>query len=133
PMITGSAPGGSRYAPGNKGANHEEGVLPDNTDNDALKRTDPESDAFLDNPRVENISEFLRRTRGMNLGLVTTADVTDATPAAFAVHTSNRNASTRIADDYFDRRNQTGLTVLIGGGRQWFEPTGNSSEEHTSE
>jgi alkaline phosphatase len=127
-MVTDSAPGASCYATGNKGANNEEGVFPDNTNNDALKRTDPESDAFLDNPRVENISEFLRRTRGMNLGLVTTADVTDATPAAFAVHTSNRNASTRIADGYFDRRNQTGLTVLMGGGRQWFEPKGNKKE-----
>jgi alkaline phosphatase len=127
-MVTDSAPGASCYATGNKGANNEEGVFPDNTDNDALKRTDPESDAFLDNPRVENISEFLRRTRGMNLGLVTTADVTDATPAAFAAHTSNRNASTRIADDYFDRRQQTGLAVLMGGGRQWFEPKGNKKE-----
>jgi alkaline phosphatase len=127
-MVTDSAPGASCYATGNKGANNEEGVFPDNTNNDALKRTDPESDAFLDNPRVENISEFLRRTRGMNLGLVTTADVTDATPAAFVAHTSNRNASTRIADDYFDRRQQTGLAVLMGGGRQWFEPKGNKKE-----
>ena len=121
-LVTDSAPGASCYATGNKAANHEEGVFPDNTDNEALKRNDPESDAFLDNPKVENITEFLRRNRGTNLGLVTTADVTDATPAAFAVHTSNRNASTRIADDFFDRRNQTGLTVLMGGGRQWFEP-----------
>jgi len=128
-MVTDSAPGASCYATGNKGANNEEGVFPDNTDNNALKLTDPESDRFFDNPKVENISEYLRRMRGMNLGLVTTADVTDATPAAFAVHTSNRNASTRIADDYFDRRDQTGLTVLIGGGRQWFEPkTANSHE-----
>jgi alkaline phosphatase len=123
-MVTDSAPGASCYATGNKAANNEEGVFPDNTDSDALKRTDPESDAFLDNPRVENISEYLHRTRGMNVGLVTTADVTDATPAAFHVHTSNRNASTRIADDYFDRRQQTGLAVLMGGGRQWFEPKG---------
>jgi alkaline phosphatase len=123
-LVTDSSPGASCYATGNKGANNEEGVFPDNTDSDALKGTDPESDAFLDNPRVENISEYLHRTRAMSVGLVTTADVTDATPAAFAVHTSNRNASTRIADDYFDRRNQTGLTVLMGGGRQWFEPKG---------
>jgi alkaline phosphatase len=121
-LVTDSSPGASCYATGNKAANNEEGVFPDNTDNDALKGTDPESDAFLDNPRVENISEFLRRTRNINLGLVTTADVTDATPAAFAVHTSNRNSSTRIADDYFERRDQTGLTVLMGGGGQWFEP-----------
>lgn len=126
-MITDSAPGASSYSTGNKGANNEQGVFPDNTDNDALKRTDPESDRFFDNPRVENISEYLRRTRGMSLGLVTTADVTSATPAAFVVHTSNRNASTRIADDYFDRRDQTGLTVLLGGGRQWFEPKENKS------
>lgn len=125
-MVTDSAPGASCYATGNKGANNEEGVFPDNTDNDDLKRTDPESDRFFDNPHVENIAEYLHRKRGTNLGLVTTADVTDATPAAFAVHTSNRNASTRIADDYFDRRDQTGLTVLMGGGRGWFEPKGSS-------
>jgi alkaline phosphatase len=130
-MVTDSAPGASCYATGNKAANNEEGVYPDNTDNDALKRSDPESDRFFDNPRVENISEYLHRTRGINIGLVTTADVTDATPAAFAVHTSNRNASTRIADDYFDRRNETGLTVLMGGGRQWFEPKGEGSKAGT--
>lgn len=130
-MVTDSSPGASCYATGNKGANNEEGVYPDNTDNDALKRTDPESDRFFDNPRVENISEYLHRTRGINVGLVTTADVTDATPAAFAAHTSNRAASTRIADDYFDRRNETGLTVLMGGGRQWFEPKGDGGKGGT--
>ncbi len=121
-MVTDSAPGASCYATGNKAANHEEGVFPDNTDNEGLKGSDPESDRFLDNPRVENISEYLHRTRGISVGLVTTADITDATPAAFAVHTSNRNSFTRIADDYFDRRNETGLSVLMGGGRQWFLP-----------
>lgn len=122
-LVTDSAPGASCYATGNKGANNEEGVFPDNTDSDALKLTDPESDRFFDNPRVENLAEYMRRHAKLsNLGLVTTADVTDATPAAFAVHTSNRGASTRIADDYFDRREQTGLAVLLGGGRQWFEP-----------
>jgi alkaline phosphatase len=121
-MVTDSSPGASCYATGNKAANNEEGVFPDNTDGEELKTSDPESDRFLDNPRVENISEYLHRTRGINLGLVTTADITDATPAAFAVHTSNRNSSTRIADDYFDRRSETGLSVLMGGGRLWFLP-----------
>ena len=121
-MVTDSSPGASCYATGNKANNNEEGVFPDNTDNEDLKSSDPESDRFLDNPRVENISEYLYRSRNINVGLVTTADVTDATPAAFAVHTSNRNSSTRIADSYFDRRNETGLTILMGGGRQWFEP-----------
>lgn len=121
-MVTDSSPGASCYATGNKAANNEEGVFPDNTDDEALKVADPESDRFMDNPRVEYISEYLHRRRGRRLGIVTTADVTDATPAAFAVHTSNRNAGTRIADDFFDRREATGLTVLMGGGRQWFTP-----------
>jgi alkaline phosphatase len=127
-MVTDSSPGASCYSTGNKAANNQEGVFPDNTDDEALKDTDPESNRFFDNPRVENISEYLHRTRNINVGLVTTADVTDATPAAFAVHTSNRNASTRIADDYFDRRQKIGLTVLMGGGRQWFVPKEGSKD-----
>jgi alkaline phosphatase len=53
---------------------------------------------------------------------VTTADVFDATPAANAVHTSNRGAGTGIVDQYFDDRGATGLAVLMGGGRKWFLP-----------
>ena len=66
-MVTDSSPGASCYSTGNKADNNEEGVFPDNTDNDALKTSDPESDAFFDNPRVENISEFLRRKRYLHL------------------------------------------------------------------
>ncbi|MES1988353.1 MAG: alkaline phosphatase, partial [Pseudomonadota bacterium] len=76
----------------------------------------------FDNPRVEYLSEFLHRTRGTNLGIVTTADVFDATPAANAVHTSNRGNGTGIVDQYLDDRNLTGLSVLMGGGRKWFIP-----------
>jgi alkaline phosphatase len=39
---------------------------------------------------------------GKSLGIATTADVFDATPAAWAVHTSNRNAGTGICDQYLD-------------------------------
>lgn len=128
-MVTDSAAGASSYATGNKAANNAMGVLPDNTDDNTLKDTDPENDRFFDNPRIENLSEYLHRTRGLNIGLVTTTDVTDATPAAFVAHTSNRNAFTRIADSYFDYRNETGLKVLMGGGRQWFEPRAEGSRE----
>src|SRR5262249_15453887 len=70
---------------------------------------------------------------GKSLGLVTTADVEDATPAANAVHTSNRGLGTGICDQYLDEsdlpplsgdpagtRRGTGLAVLMGGGRRWF-------------
>lgn len=107
-IVTDSAPGMANYVNGNKGASGQEGVWPDDT-----------TDAF-DNPRIEYISEYLHRTRGTNLGIVTTADVFDATPAANAVHTSNRGNGTGIVDQYLDDRNLTGLTVLMGGGRKWF-------------
>lgn len=132
-LVTDSSPGASCYSTGNKAANNEEGVFPDNTDDAVLKVTDDESDRFMDNPRVENIAEYLSRKRGMRVGIVTTADLTDATPAAFAVHTSNREAGTRIADDFFDRRGLTGLTVLMGGGKQWFTPnTGGGAGRRTT-
>ena len=109
-VITDSAPGMSSYVSGNKNNNNEEGVFPDDT-------TDP-----FDNPRIEYLSEYLHRTQGKALGLVTTSDVFDATPAANAIHTSSRGAGTGIVDQYLDDRGLTGLTVLMGGGRKWFLP-----------
>lgn len=110
-VITDSAPGMTAYVSGNKNNNNEEGVFPDDT-------TDP-----FDNPRIEYLSEYLHRTQGKALGLVTTADVFDATPAGNAVHTSSRGAGTGIVDQYLDDRHLTGLTVLMGGGRKWFMPS----------
>lgn len=107
-IVTDSAPGMANYVNGNKAANNQEGVFPDDT-----------TDAF-DNPRVEYLSEYLHRTKGKKLGIVTTADVFDATPAANAVHTANRGNGTGIVDQYLDDRGLTGLTVLMGGGRKWF-------------
>jgi len=72
-----------------------------------------------DNPRVEAIGEFFARTRGKSLGIVTTSDVFDATPASFATHTSNRGAGTGICDQYLDEGVAVGgLKVLLGGGRK---------------
>jgi len=110
-VVTDSSPGMTAYVSGNKNNNNEEGVFPDDT-------TDP-----FDNPRIEYLSEYLHRTQGKALGLVTTADVFDATPAGNAVHTSNRGAGTGIVDQFLDDRKLTGLTVLLGGGRKWFVPS----------
>ncbi len=109
-VVTDSAPGMTSYVSGNKNNNNEEGVFPDDT-----------IEAF-DNPRIEYLSEYLHRTQGKALGLVTTADVFDATPAGNAVHTSSRGAGTGIVDQFLDDRKLTGLTVLMGGGRKWFVP-----------
>jgi alkaline phosphatase len=114
-IVTDSAPGMANYVNGNKANNNQEGVFPDDT-----------TDAF-DNPRVEYLSEYLHRSQGKSLGIVTTADVFDATPAANAVHTSNRGSGTGIADQYLDDRHLTGLSVLMGGGRKWFLPNPSNS------
>ena len=91
-IVTDSSPGMAAYVNGNKSNNNQQGVFPDDT-----------LDAF-DNPRVEYLSEYLHRTQGKALGLVTTSDVFDATPAANAIHTANRGAGTGIVDQYFDDR-----------------------------
>jgi alkaline phosphatase len=111
-IVTDSAPGAACYATGNKGNNNQEGVFPDDT-----------LDKF-DNPRVELIGEYLYRKEGKTLGIVTTADVFDATPAAFGVHTQDRGAGTGICDQYLDETVASGgLRVLMGGGRKWFLPS----------
>jgi alkaline phosphatase len=117
--ITDSAPGMASYSTGHKANNNQEGVYPDNTD------------YAFDNPRVEYIGEFLRRTRGPGfaVGIVTTADVTDATPAANAVHTANRSAGAAIAAQFFDERGTNGVRVLMGGGARHFRPKGQGSGE----
>lgn len=116
-IVTDSAPGMSSYSTGSHAKNGQEGVYPAHVVNPFFY------------PRVEYLSEYLHRTKGTALGLVTTADVEDATPAANAVHTGDRGAGTGICDQYLDeadatdtRARGTGLAVLMGGGRRWFVP-----------
>ncbi len=111
-IVTDSAPGMQNYVTGNKANNNQEGVWPDDT-----------TDKF-DNPRFEYLSEFLARKQGKKTGIVTTADVFDATPASMAIHTQDRGAGTGIADQFLDDSSSTGLSVLMGGGRKWFLPAG---------
>lgn len=118
-VVTDSAPGMACYSTGVHQQNGQEGVLP-------AKMTNP---FFY--PRVEYLSEYLHRLQQKSLGLVSTADLEDATPAANAVHTGNRGAGTGIVDQYLDESDWrstgshgTGLKVLMGGGRRWFLPSG---------
>lgn len=126
-IITDSAPGMSGYVTGNHQNNNQEGVFPSHVTNPFFA------------PRVEYLSKFLHRTEGKSLGLVTTADIEDATPAANAVHTLNRNNGTGIVDQYLDEsdpdntgRYGTGLKVLMGGGRRWFLPMGQFGSSRTA-
>lgn len=120
-IVTDSAPGAACYSTGNKSNNNQEGVFPDFTPNG-----DPANPlAKWDNPRVEHMGSFLARTQGKALGIVTTADVEDATPAAFAAYAQDRGAGTGICDMYLDEAAAYhNLRVLMGGGRKWFLPAG---------
>ena len=120
-LVTDSAPGMSSYVTGHKAANNMAGVYPDNTW-PARARGDQETPrdglGLFDNPRTEYLGALLRRTRGpgFNVGLVTTADLTDATPAANAIHSSNRLASEGIASRFLDERG-TQWHLGADGGR----------------
>ena len=126
-FVTDSAPGMSSYVTGHKAANNMAGVYPDNTwpARAAGERETPRDGlGIFDNPRTEYLGALLRRTRGpgFNVGIVTTADVTDATPAANAIQTSNRSAALGIASRFLDERAINGVSVLMGGGRCHFIP-----------
>ena len=54
--------------------------------------------------------------KGMRIGLITTAEIYDATPAAFATHVPNRRLSAAICDQYLTLEPD----VLLGGGRDQF-------------
>lgn len=110
-IVTDSAPGAACYSTGNKSNNNQEGVFPDDTTEK------------WDNPRVEHMGSYLARTQGKALGIITTADVEDATPASFAVHAQDRGAGTGICDMFLDEAvAKANLRVLMGGGRRWFLP-----------
>nr|WP_317853479.1 alkaline phosphatase [Neobacillus sp. Marseille-Q6967] len=57
---------------------------------------------------------------GKATGLVVTAPIPHATPAAFGAHDPNRNNMKGIADDYFDEKinGKHKIDVLLGGGSE---------------
>jgi alkaline phosphatase len=101
-IATDSANSASAYATGHKSVVNAMGVYPDNT-------TDPNDD-----PRVETIVELVKRTRNMAVGLVTTAEIQDATPAAMFAHTRRRAEYLAIMDQYLHPSQSA--DVIMGGG-----------------
>ena len=77
----------------------------------------------------------LAKSRGMKVGVVSTAQITHATPAATYSHINQRNNENDIAlqalpsDGTYNRRLGSGIDVLMGGGRRFFVPNGVVDEE----
>ena len=108
-LTTDSANSASAYATGHKSAVEAMGVYANST-------KDP-----LDDPKIENIIEILQRKTKKSIGLVSTANITDATPAAMFSHTRNRKEQNFIALDML----RVQPDVILGGGLQHFIPQDN--------
>ena len=61
------------------------------------------------------------KAAGKRTGLVTTAQVTDATPAAFYANSTDRAAQDRIARQFLE---DSKPDVILGGGEDWWLPAG---------
>ena len=59
----------------------------------------------------------LAEKKGLATGLVSTCDITDATPSSFIAHQLKRSMHEEIANDFL----KTDVDVVIGGGRKYFE------------
>ena len=114
-----SANTGTAWSTGNKTVNGTLNVFPDNNDfryNAAnLQAT---KQYYLDNPRVETLWQYLKRRYNYKTGIVTTADVCDATPAAEGAHTFARGLLKDVARQYVDGTITPGnqFDVIMGGG-----------------
>ena len=69
---------------------------------------------------VRTLLEDARRA-GKATGLVTTAQVTDATPAAYAAHVKDRGEQSEIARQYLASSKPN---VILGGGEDFWYPAG---------
>lgn len=63
------------------------------------------------------------KAAGKATGLVTTAQVTDASPAAFFANTADRSKQDEIARQYLEVSRPD---VILGGGEDWWLPAGNA-------
>ena len=105
-IITDSANSASAYATGHKSAVNAMGVYADRSANP------------FDDPKVEPIAKLVKRRTDLAVGIVTTTEIEDATPAAMATHTRRRATYDQIVEQYFDVKPD----VLMGGGLANFLP-----------
>ncbi len=105
-VATDSANTMSAYMTGHKSAVNAIGVYADRTP------------ASLDDPKVETIAEAIRRASGKSIGVVSTAEIEDATPAAVVAHTRKRADKAEIVGMFYDVKPD----VILGGGSAYFLP-----------
>lgn len=112
-IITDSANSMSAYSTGHKSSVNALGVY-------ATRGKDN-----LQHPKVETIAELLKRRTGMAVGVVTDAEVQDATPAGMVAHTRRRADKPEITEMFFFSK----VDVLMGGGSAYFLPQGQAGSK----
>lgn len=105
-VATDSANTMSAYMSGHKTAVNALGVYADRTKNS------------LDDPKFETLAEALRRQTRKSLGVVSTSELQDATPAAVFAHTRRRADKAEINSQTFELKPE----VILGGGSAYFLP-----------
>lgn len=116
-IATDSANTASAYMTGHKTAVNAIGVYADRTED------------TLDDPKVELISEALTRTGGKAVGIVSTAELQDATPAALIAHTRKRADKAVIAEMLFAHKPD----VILGGGSAYMLPQSTPGSKRTDD
>jgi alkaline phosphatase len=126
-LVPDSANTASAWATGNKAHTNGMGVFMDGTDcrwrlGGATLAT---MDSMLDNPKVETLWEYLKRRYNYRTGIVSTADIADATPAGNGAHTAFRQTRYEVIRQYFENpflNNRPVFDVILGGGWDQFMP-----------
>jgi len=106
-VVTDSANSMSAYTTGHKSCVNALGVYCSRT-----KST-------LDQPKVETITSLLKRRTSMSVGVVTNAEIEDATPAGMVAHTRRRSDYNDIVKMFYQAKPE----VILGGGSPNFLPT----------
>ena len=105
-LITDSANSMSAYTTGHKTAVNAMGVYVSRAGDN------------LSHPKVETIAELIKRNTKMAVGIVSDAELEDATPGAMVSHTRRRADKQYIADQLLS----SGAEVILGGGSAYFYP-----------
>lgn len=105
-LITDSANSMSAYTTGHKTAVNAMGVYVSRASDN------------LSHPKVETITELIKRNTKMSVGIVSDAELQDATPGAMVAHTRRRADKQYIADQLL----KSGAEVILGGGSAYFYP-----------
>ncbi|PVX33446.1 alkaline phosphatase [Pasteurella langaaensis DSM 22999] len=105
-IATDSANTASAYMAGHKSAVNALGVYASRSEDN------------FNHPKQETIGELLKRRTKMSVGIVSDAELQDATPAAVVAHTRRRAEKAAITEMLYN----VGPDVMLGGGSAYFLP-----------